>query len=123
VGQRRGLGMSAPEPLYVVRVDRERNVVVVGEDDELLEKELTCRVDWLDDSVSCPSDGARDGLCAQIRSRQTAQPVESVDAEGGVARVAFCEPQRAIAPGQTIAFYDGPVVVGAGVIDSAGCLS
>ncbi len=135
VGQRRGLGVSAPNPLYVVRVDPARNVVVVGEDDALFERELTCRVGWMDSSVGAVSgagdgrsesranggsEGGSEGLRAQIRSRQTAQPVASVEVDGATARVVFQEPQRAIAPGQTIAFYDGPVVVGAGVIESAG---
>jgi tRNA-specific 2-thiouridylase len=116
VGQRRGLGISAPEPLYVVRLDRERNVLVVGTDDELFESTLSARLSWFDDEYA----GEGNGLLAQIRSRQSAQPVGGVRRSGDRAVVRFAEPQRAVAPGQTIAFYDGDVVVGSGVIEAAG---
>jgi len=116
VGQRRGLGVSAPQPLYVVRMDRERNALVVGYDDALLERALTCRLVWLDGGA----EGARASVTAQIRSRQEAQAVASIEREGDTARVVFEDAQRAVAPGQTIAFYDGDVVVGAGVIEAAG---
>jgi len=117
VGQRRGLGISAPEPLYVVRLDRERNVLVVGGEAELYERRLSCRLAWFDERYAGDGSGR---LGAQIRSRHTAQPVASVSLVRDRAGVEFVEPQRAIAPGQTIAFYDGDVVVGAGVIEQSG---
>jgi len=121
VGQRRGLGVSAPRPQYVVRLDVERNVVIVGDDDDLASRELVCRLTWIDELAT---EAATD-LRGQIRSRHGAAPVASVEVAGGDgggarARVVFCEPQRAIAPGQTLALYDGDVVVGSGVIDSGG---
>lgn len=112
VGQRRGLGVAAGEPRYVVRLDVERNVLVIGGDDELFARELRFRVDWLD--VDCVA--AATNLRAQIRSRHPAEPVESVTADGSSGRVVFARAQRAIAPGQTVAVYDSDVVVGAGVI-------
>ncbi len=111
IGQRRGLGVAAGRPQYVVDIDVARNTVVIGDDADLLRRELVCRLAWLDDSVG--------SLSAQIRSRHRAEPVASVDVDGDCARVVFEEPQRAIAPGQTIAFFDGDVVVGSGVIESA----
>lgn len=117
VGQRRGLGISAPDPLYVVRLECERNVLVVGGNEDLFEDRLSCRLSWFDRSY----DGATNGrLGAQIRSRHSAQPVAAVALGHERAVVQFVEPQRAIAPGQTIAFYDGDVVVGAGVIEQSG---
>jgi tRNA-specific 2-thiouridylase len=116
VGQRRGLGVSAPQPLYVVRMERERNVLVVGYDDALFERALTCRLGWLD----AGAEGAGAGITAQIRSRQEAQPVVSIKRAQDTAAVVFEDAQRAVAPGQTIAFYDGDVVVGSGVIETAG---
>jgi tRNA-specific 2-thiouridylase len=118
VGQRRGLGVAVGKPLYVVRLDRERNVLVVGEDSALYSSELTCRINWIDDV--CLDESA--GLSAQIRSRSAAGSVERVLVEDGAARVTFTAPQRAIAPGQTVAFYQGDVVVGSGVIETAGAL-
>lgn len=115
VGQRRGLGVSAPNPQYVVSIDTKRNVLVIGEDDSLHQRELTCRLDWLDEDGT---NGHR--VHAQIRSRHGAQPVENMERMEGSARVVFSAPQRAIASGQTIAFYVNDVVVGSGVIESSG---
>ncbi len=114
VGQRRGMGISAPDPLYVKRLDAERNVLVVGTDDQLFATRLTCRLAWIDSSqVEAGS------VSAQIRSRSVAAAVESVAVEGGFATVRFEAPQRAIAPGQTVAFFRGDVVVGSGIIESS----
>ena len=115
VGQRRGLGVSAGSPLYVVRLDEERNVVIVGSDSDLFEKNLICRLHWFDEAVA-----AGGGIAAKTRSRSPAAPVERVSVDGGFAEVVFETPQRAIAPGQTVAFYHGDVVVGSGVIDTPG---
>jgi tRNA-specific 2-thiouridylase len=117
VGQRRGLGVSAGRPQYVVRLDVARNVLVIGDDDELHRDTLTCRLNWIDEGAC---DTARDSgrLRAQIRSRHAARAVNKVAVNGdSTARVRFQQPQRAIAPGQTIALYDGDVVVGSGVIE------
>jgi tRNA-specific 2-thiouridylase len=91
--------------------------LVVGSDPELFESELACRLTWIDRDVV---DGG--GVAAQIRSRSAAAPVERIDVSDGAseARVVFAQPQRAIAPGQTVAFYVGEVVVGSGVIETAG---
>jgi tRNA-specific 2-thiouridylase len=117
VGQRRGLGIATGNPSYVVCLDRERNVLVVGSDPELFQSELACRLTWIDRDVV-----GGGGIAAQIRSRSAAAPIKSIDVSdgGGEARIVFAEPQRAIAPGQTVAFYAGEVVVGSGVIETAG---
>jgi tRNA-specific 2-thiouridylase len=116
VGQRRGLGVSAPRPQYVVAVDAARNAVVLGEDEDLLRHELVCRLAWIDATAAAnPSS-----LAAQIRSRHPAEAVAELSVDGSLARVVFASAQRAVAPGQTIAFFDGDVVVGSGVIEAAG---
>ena len=115
IGQRKGLGIATGSPAYVVRLDTQRNVLVVGADGELFGRELTCRLNWIDDEAA-----ATGGVSARIRSRSAAAPIERVTVAGTVAEVTFTDPQRAIAPGQTIAFYCDEVVVGAGVIDRAG---
>ena len=116
VGQRRGVGVSVGKPIYVVRLDKERNVLVVGEDESLHELKLTCRLNWIDHEHVA----ARPELVAQIRSRSAAEPVSGIEVDGDFAHVTFHSEQRAIAPGQTIAFYDGDVVVGSGVISQSG---
>jgi tRNA-specific 2-thiouridylase len=112
VGQRRGLGISAANPMYVVRLDNARNVLVVGNDSDLQRRELRCRLNWID--PVCVGGG----VTAKIRSRTAAAPVERIVVEGDEADVVFAQPQRAIAPGQTIAFYTGDVVVGSGLIET-----
>jgi tRNA-specific 2-thiouridylase len=113
VGQRRGLGVSARRPQYVVRLDLERNVLVIGDDDELFSRDLRFRVDWIDeDSTASAID-----LRAQIRSRHAAEPVEAISVDGSLGRIVFEQAQRAIAPGQTLAVYDGDVVIGSGIIE------
>ncbi len=116
IGQRRGLGIAGGKPQYVVALDADSNTVVLGDDDDLYQRELACELAWLDESAAA-SAGT---LAAQIRSRHDAQPARIVSVAGRSARVAFATPQRALAPGQTIAFYDGDVVVGAGVISAPG---
>jgi tRNA-specific 2-thiouridylase len=118
VGQRRGLGIAAGKPLYVVRIDAENNQVVVGFDDELYKEKLSAEdVNWL-----LPRMPERDEFpirCeAKIRSQQAAFPA-SVDAlENGKLTISFAQPQRAVAPGQSVVLYQGDVVLGGGVIVS-----
>jgi tRNA-specific 2-thiouridylase len=116
IGQRRGLGIAAGRPQYVTEIDVARNAVVLGDETDLYRRELACDLAWIDtEAVRAASP-----LCAQIRSRHGAETVSSISVDGASARVEFDTPQRAVAPGQTIAFFDGDVVVGAGVIAAAG---
>jgi tRNA-specific 2-thiouridylase len=119
VGQRRGLGVAAGRPQYVISVDASRNVVVVGDEPELMQRELAFGVAWIDEDAARQAVASR-SLRAQIRSRHEAEPVTSIAFVGARARIELAAAQRAIAPGQTVALYDGDVVVGAGVIESAG---
>jgi tRNA-specific 2-thiouridylase len=118
VGQRRGLGVAAGRPQYVLSMDVKRNVVVVGDEPDLMRRELAFRVDWVDIEAARNAVASGD-LRAQIRSRHDATRVESITFDDDTARVALHAPQRAIAPGQTLAVYDGDVVVGAGIIESS----
>ena len=116
IGQRRGLGIAAAKPQYVVALDVAKNAVVLGDDEDLYHRELSCDLAWMDSDAAHASTP----LSAQIRSRHHAEPVASLTVAGDTARAVFHTPQRAMAPGQTIAFYDGDVVVGSGVIATAG---
>jgi tRNA-specific 2-thiouridylase len=128
IGQRRKLGIAAGTPRYVIELNRERNVLVIGSDEDLLKRGLRCTLLWIDESAvegtdlggpvsSRPVSGMRAGLTAQIRSRHQAAEVESFKVAAGIARVVFAQPQRAVCPGQTIALYRDDMVVGAGTID------
>ncbi|NOX44379.1 MAG: tRNA 2-thiouridine(34) synthase MnmA [Caldiserica bacterium] len=114
VGQRRGLGVSTGEPLYVVALDPERNAVVVGPEPALHAGGLVAReLTW----IAGEPPGTRFSCEVQIRYR--AAPVRcEVALEGGKARVVFERPQRAVTPGQAAVFYRGEVVLGGGVIEA-----
>jgi len=112
VGQRRGLGLSAASPRYVVRVDAETNTVVVGDKDELLADSLTAdRVNWI-----AGKPPARARIQARIRSRHDLAPAEISFIEPGKAQVEFDEPQMSVTSGQAVVFYDGEEVLGGGWI-------
>ncbi|HEX8282372.1 MAG TPA: tRNA 2-thiouridine(34) synthase MnmA [Pyrinomonadaceae bacterium] len=113
VGQRRGLGVSRPLPLYVVRVEPEENRVVVGHEDELLCPEFTAAgVNWV--AFDEPSEPVRADV--RVRYRHQEAPATITPLGSGRARVRFDEAQRAVAPGQATVFYRGEEVVGGGWI-------
>jgi tRNA-specific 2-thiouridylase len=114
VGQRKGLGLSSPIPLYVVGIDAAANSVIVGPRDALERRELTAGgVNWI--SGAAPEAGAR--VTARIRHRHR-EAVATIEPLGtGRVHVRFDEPQSAVAPGQAVVFYDREVVVGGGWID------
>jgi tRNA-specific 2-thiouridylase len=112
VGQRRGLGVAAGAPLYVLRIDGEKNTIVVGEDAELSGKTFhVLRTTWL------RGDG-RDNVRAEvkIRNRHRQAPATIHPLGGSSCRVEFDTPQRAVTPGQAAVFYDGDTVLGGGWI-------
>lgn len=116
VGQRKGLGISAPAPLYVLRLQPETSEVVVGSRSDLggLGLEAT-GVNWI--SGLAPAGEAR--VTARIRHRHQDAPATVTATGRDTARLVFDEPQTAITPGQAVVFYDGEYVVGGGWIDTA----
>jgi tRNA-specific 2-thiouridylase len=116
VGQRRGLGVSGGEPLYVLRVDAAHNRVVVGGKSDLLAGGMTVReVNWV--SREAPSEPIEADVRVRYRSRPA--PARVSPGAGDRVHVTFLEPQRAVAPGQSAVFYRGDVLLGGGVIDTA----
>jgi len=114
VGQRKGLGVTAPRPRYVLAVLPASRAVVVGGEEELLADGLTAReVSWL--SVALPAGPLR--AAVKIRYRHEAAPATVRALPGGRAEVMFDAPQRAITPGQAAVFYDGEVCLGGGWIE------
>jgi tRNA-specific 2-thiouridylase len=120
IGQRKGLGIAAPHPLYVVGFDVGRNQVIVANRAEAHWPDCTVqRVNWL--SVEAPVEPMRAEV--QIRYRSAAVPATLVpiaDAgPGSRVKVVFDDPQFGVTPGQAAVFYDGDVVLGGGIIESA----
>ena len=113
IGQRKGLGIASPVPLYVISKDALRNILVVGALSELGSRELTARgVNWL--SGEAPSAPFR----AEVKIRYTARPAwaQVMPLNGGQVGVEFEAPVRDITPGQAAVFYVDEEVVGGGII-------
>src|SRR6202521_3775148 len=111
IGQRKGLGFPAAKPLYVLSIDPERNLVVVGEDDVL--RKTVCEVEGVN-WISCDKPAAPLRAFAKIRHKHVPAPATIEPLDTGFMRVTFDAPQRAITPGQAAVFYDGNIVLGGG---------
>lgn len=119
VGQRKGLGVSAPEPLYVVGIDPESGEVRVGPRQSLDQRRFVVeRCNWLRWDTPPPAFDAH----TKVRYRHDGQPahVEVDPADPTRAVVTLDTAARAIAPGQAAVFYDGDEVLGGGWILSVG---
>jgi tRNA-specific 2-thiouridylase len=113
VGQRKGLGIAAGRPLYVVQLDRASNRVVVGDDAELRSDVCEVRdVNWI--SFAALESPVRASVKIRHRHEPAAAMIEPLCDTS--ARVKFDQPQRAITPGQAAVFYSGDVVLGGGWI-------
>ena len=113
VGQRRGLGLSFPEPMYVCEIRPEDNAVVLGPKEALFRREVDVpEFHWISGEI--PARPVRGG--AKIRYRHTEQPVTAFPTGEGGVKLVFDEPVRAATPGQSAVLYDGDTVLGGGVI-------
>jgi len=113
VGQRKGLGVSSPSPLYVLNIDPVSHRVVVGADAELAVRTLRAgRLNW----ISIPELTGSMRVRAKIRHRHEPAWATLEPADAGEVIATFDEPQRAVTPGQSAVFYDGDEVVGGGWI-------
>lgn len=114
IGQRRGLGLSLREPLYVCAKRAEENVVLLGRDEELYSKSFTASKINL---IACERITAplRVKVKIRYRAREERATVDQISDDG--IHVEFDEPQRAVTPGQAAVLYDGECVVGGGTID------
>ena len=113
VGQRKGLGVASPDPLYVIQIDNGSHRVTVGSDAEATTRTLRARdLNW----ISIPALEGEMRVRAKIRHRH--EPAWAVIRRVGADEVeaVFDEPQRAVTPGQAAVFYDGEEVVGGGWI-------
>ena len=114
IGQRKGLGISAGIPLYVVDIDAGDSVVTVGPREALERTSLTAsRVNWMSGEI--PTSPVR--AAVQIRYRHAEAAATITPAGTDRVRVDFDEPQSAITPGQAVVFYEDQIVLGGGWID------
>ena len=115
VGQRKGLGISYREPLYVTAIDRERNAIIVGTKEEVYGYELIAsELNWIAiEELMQPIE-----VKAKIRYRHKEAEAMVIPLDEDRVRVKFKEPQMAITPGQAVVFYRGGVV-GGGTIEQA----
>lgn len=112
IGQRKGLGIAAPEPLYVIALEPADNRVIVGPKNEL--GRTDCRVrDMHYVSGRVPAAPFRATAKIRYKAREAAVTVQP---DGPAARIEFDEPQRDITPGQGLVLFDGEVVIGQGFI-------
>ena len=114
-GQRRGLGVSAERPLYVVRKETATNTVILGNEEDLYCSRLIAReMNFIaDDAIANPIS-----VTAKIRYSQSEVLACISSVENGKILVEFEKPQRAATPGQSVVFYNGDTVFGGGVIDA-----
>ncbi|MCR4668623.1 MAG: tRNA 2-thiouridine(34) synthase MnmA [Clostridia bacterium] len=113
IGQRKGLGLALPAPMYVIRKDVAGNRVILGYNGDLMTKRFRAAdCNWI--AVEKPFDGMR--VEAKIRYSQKVSPAVIHPLEDGCCEVEFDEPQRAPTPGQAAVFYDDDTVVGGGTI-------
>ena len=113
IGQRKGLGITTPKPVYVVELDAANNRVVVGDESALDRDELIIeRCNWI------PYDNPPETIraTAKIRYNHAGTPATIIPLPDGKARVKLDIPQRAITPGQACVLYDDDLVIGGGWI-------
>ena len=116
IGQRRGLGIAARRPLYVVKIDAENNRILVGGKEKSFSKGLIAT------SVNLHTVAKLDRphkVNAKIRLNHREKAAMVFPLEDGKVKVLFEEPQMSITPGQSVVFYTGDIVFGGGVIEKA----
>ncbi|RKX27157.1 MAG: tRNA 2-thiouridine(34) synthase MnmA [Candidatus Zixiibacteriota bacterium] len=113
IGQRRGLGISHPTPLYVQEIDVKSNRVIVGNDDTLYKHRLVAeKVNWV---ARSSGEGSFE---ADVKIRYMHQPARATikPLTASTVEITFDKKQRAITPGQSVVFYDADIVLGGGTI-------
>jgi tRNA-specific 2-thiouridylase len=117
IGQRKGLGISAPHPLYVLELDQGSNALIVGRGEELGCAELvTGEATWISGQAQY------EPFRAQVKIRYKSRDADAIvkPQKDGSLHILFDEPLRDITPGQAAVFYDGDVCLGGGIIKKRG---
>ncbi|KAF0146114.1 MAG: tRNA-specific 2-thiouridylase [Nitrospirae bacterium] len=117
IGQRKGLGISSPSPLYVSKIDAVKNIVYVGPQESAKIKEFEVNdLNWIV-PVHPFTNSPVHQFTVKVRSMMKAEPATiSGSSDSGTVKVIFEEPQWAPAPGQSAVFYDEDIVIGGGII-------
>ncbi len=115
IGQRRGLGISSStEPYYVIGINPESNEIILGFDNDLLNKGMiVSKCNW----ISCIKPDFPINVNAKIRYRDNGAPAILKEIKEDFIEVSFFTERRAVTPGQIAVFYDEDIVIGAGIID------
>jgi len=117
VGQRKGLGLSRPEPSYVTKIDPKNNEITAGNRGDVLGDDLIAsNIYWL----SIPGLKGKMTVKASIRYKNPESIAQIMPLSQGKIRVMFKKTQFAITPGQSVVFYDGDTVIGGGIIEETG---
>lgn len=112
IGQRKGLGISYKEPLFVLGFDKQKNEVIVGEEDKLYKKEIIVK-----DINLLLVDEIENWMNVTVKTRYSSKEASAkIMQDDNTIKVVFDEPQRAITPGQSAVFYVGDIVLGGGKI-------
>jgi len=116
IGQRQRLGLGGPDAYYVVKLKSKTNTLVVGDDQDLYQKELTAsNLNWINqDSIFKIQDSV---IGARIRHGHPIETCQIEQINPDQIKVKFKVPQRAITPGQSIVLYQGDEVLGGGIIE------
>jgi len=113
IGQRRGLGISAGRPVYVIELDARANRLILDDEEYLFHSCL-----WSKDNNYIFSDNITSPTRVEVKIRYTAKTAEALlEPQGSLLKVKFDRPQRAITPGQSAVYYLGDYVLGGGIID------
>ena len=113
IGQRKGLGVTFGKPVYVVKIDAKNNTIVLGEEKDLLSKELFAeKINYI--LINKPENPIE----IQCKIRSTAKPCDAllIPLKDDKIKINFNIPQRAVTPGQSVVFYNNDIVLGGGVI-------
>ena len=113
IGQKKGLGLVLPEPLYVCSIDPDANRIVLGRSEELFSRELTAHDVNL---ISLSEIKGELRVKAKVRYRHTEEWATVTQPDADTIHVVFDSPQRAITKGQSVVLYDGDTVIGGGII-------
>jgi tRNA-uridine 2-sulfurtransferase len=114
IGQRKGLGIANPTPLYVQAIDPKSNRIVIGNQNHLDRTDMVIsRINWVSRP---PAEKPFDGV-VQIRYQHKPKPATITPLDSSRLSVQFESPQRAITPGQSAVIYDGDIVVAGGIIE------
>lgn len=116
IGQRRGLGIALPEPLYVTGIDADKNTITVGSKEQIFSSEMTAsNLNWI---AAQPAGKIK--VQAKIRYRAQESGATITPVNDKQVFVQFDVPQMAVTPGQSVVFYDGDTVIGGGIITGQG---